>query len=106
MIGDSRSCVSKSRTCIVSKRHDTNILDILREEVLEPEGICLAVGPSLLCISVKAMDGYKAIIILEMSALALEGSKRSREPTPHEYAWHQKLSVGTRLLVPCFYFLL
>ena len=85
MIGDSRSCVSKSRTCIVSKRHDTNILDILREEVSEPEGICLAVGPSSLCISVKAMDGYKAIIS-EMSALALEGSKRSREPTPHGYA--------------------
>jgi hypothetical protein len=60
MIDNSCSCVSKSCACIVSKRHDTNILDILRKKVLEPEGVCLAVGPSLLCISIKSMDSYKA----------------------------------------------
>jgi hypothetical protein len=61
MIDDSCSCTAKSGACIVSKRHDANILDILRKKVLEPEGICLAVGPSLLCISIKSMDSYKAI---------------------------------------------
>ena len=68
MIGDICGCISKSGICVVSKRHHPNILDILREEVLEPEGICLAVGPSLLCISVKSMDGYKTTQRSKMSA--------------------------------------
>ena len=89
MIGDICSCIVKSGAGIVSKRHHPNILDILREEVLEPEGICLAVGPSSLRISVKSMDGYKTIQRLKMSAgCILASMERELGPTPHGYDAH------------------
>jgi hypothetical protein len=61
VIDDSGSCVAKSGACVVSKRHHPNILYIPREEVSEPKGICLAMGPSSGWISVKSMDSYKTI---------------------------------------------
>ena len=82
MIGDICSCIVKSGAGIVSKRHHPNILDIPREEVLEPEGICLVVGPSLLCISAKSMDGHKTTQRSNMSAGCILASM-GREPTPH-----------------------
>ena len=57
MIYDVCGCITKRRTRVVSKAHNADVRDIVGKEVLEPEGLRLALCPGVRRVAVESMDG-------------------------------------------------